>query len=75
MNETIIFQRDTMQVPLPCKNYDPARVQIANSLPAATYIFKNSANTSTLGRILKEKISLDNICTCFLAQTPQVMAA
>lgn len=36
---------------------------------------KKSAKTSTLGRILKGKISLDNICTCFLAETPQVMAA
>ena len=44
-----------MQVPLPCKNYDPARVQMANSLPAATNIFKKSANASTLGKILKEK--------------------
>lgn len=45
-----IFQHNKMQAPLPCKNYDPARFQIFNSLPAATYIFIKSANTSTLGR-------------------------
>lgn len=36
----MIFQCNKMQVPLPCKNYDTATVQIVNSLPAATYIFK-----------------------------------
>lgn len=58
-----------MQVPVPCKKYDPARVQIANSLPTATYVLKNPVNNSTLGRILQEKISLDNICTSLPADS------
>lgn len=35
---------------------------------------KKSDNTSSLGRMLKKKILLDNFCTWFFAKAPQVMA-
>lgn len=44
-----------MQLPLPCKNYDPVTARMDNSLPETTEMFFTSAGSSTLVWILKEK--------------------
>lgn len=44
-----------MQLPLPCKNYDPVGADMDNSFPETGDIFFKSSSTSTLGWILKEK--------------------